>query len=249
MSLRDRFNEIIQQGNEHLPYLTERGLIREDAKLDNEVIRQSVVEQALMRFAMRSREEQADVIAKLGIVEAAILEGPSTTRQFADIRQHQPTIFASLESRARKIWSEATEHIRERARELDERIDAATQRAASRDYKAALEELRTASRGMTELDASLNNAMHIAKVNLRREFTAEYGRKWEPDVRSYFDNLTSRSVFQIPKEQRDASTHLASEQQRLAQEMRFTTEAARRLENRPEPTPGMSPSMSPGKGR
>lgn len=241
--LRQIFEGAIEKENPNLKILQERGLIRRnlsDLELEDELCREAVIETAMQHFVLRDKAERLEILAELGA------DNRYDQSMAADVMMQpvsdQRTTLGVLEDKARSIWERTMENIRALSTDYAAEVEQAEKKLVDHDFEGVRTFLRDATDRSRDLDEQFQSAFIEAKRRLRSEFSAEFGRFWEPDVTDAYNTMVDRSVFLPPEEYRDVMTSVTDLRQNLTREQEYATELRKRLEREPAaPSPNASP--------
>lgn len=244
-SLKTTFENVIQPDSPYLKLLQERGLVRRELAADelrSEPIRGDAVEQALILFALRAREERQAILSELQAAEGSDVK----IAAFRGV-QKQTSIDGSLhrlDAKAQDIWDRAVMPIRAAAKEISAQIAGASLAIDAKQYDDAQAILDTASNQQRALETQFQTVYSEARRTLRRDYNAEFSsRVWDEAAAKHYDTVVNRSVFVPPEEMRSAMTELSETRQQLVAEKQYATELEKRVQARPERN--MSPGMKP----
>lgn len=243
-SLKALFDQAIQPDSPYLKLLQERGLVRRDLSADDlksEPVRGDAVEQALILFAADTQQsERQEILAELQSAQ------PGEDLKVAGFKGVERSAtpeatFRKLEEQADAIWDKAVLSTREQARQVLSAVSEAAKNIAAKEYDKAQQILDSATTQQAKIEANFQSSYSEARRSLRREYNAEFGsRVWSADATKHFDTLVNRSVFVPPEEMRHSAHQLSETKQRLISEKSYVTELERRVQSRPERTPGHS---------
>jgi hypothetical protein len=241
-SLKALFEQAIHPESPYLALLRERGLVRRDLSdedLRSDLIRGDAVEQALILFAAeKQKDERQQILAALEVASSEQAMEISEFRAF-ERTAASDEVFRNLERKADNIWGKAVAQTREDALEVTKHVAQAAQAISSKDYDAAQRLLDEAVGEQARVEANFHTTYSEARRGLRREYNATFqSRVWNGTATRHFDTLVNRSVFVPPEEMRNSAQQLAETKQQLISVKSYATELERRVQSRPERSPG-----------
>lgn len=240
--LKQIFEDSIREDNPNLKVLQERGLVRRDLDQEDftdESAREVVIEGALIRYSIRSKSEQRELLTELG-VEPNIEVQMAADQMMQPVSNKQVTLEV-LEAKAREIWSKAMEPIRDVSADMNMEVIAAEQKLVDRDFKSVDSFLEDITARTRSLDEEFKNSFIEAKRQLRGNYTAEFGRVWGPEVTDQYNTMVDRTVFLPPEKYREMRSSVTDLQQNLVREQEYSTELRHRLDRKMD---GPSPNSS-----
>lgn len=241
--LRQVFEGGVEADNPNLKILQERGLVRRDItadELEDEMIRESIVEQAVMRFHIRDKSERLEILSELGANNRydQSMAADALMQPVSD----EKTVLAVLDDKAREIWSKTMEPIRQNSADLNADVIEAERMLADRNFDGVQEFLGNAVERTRELAEQFQNTFIEAKRELRSQYTAEFGRMWEPQVSDRYNATVDRTVFLPPEEYREVMDSVTDLRQSLVKQHEYSTELKSRIERS---DPSMTPTAQP----
>lgn len=244
-SLKSTIEKAIRPDSPYLRLLQERGLVRRELapeELLSEAVRGDAVEQAMILFALRERQERQEIL------KALAGDGQESVKvaAFKGVGQRAPTenTLKLLDVTARDLWNRAVRPVRERATELSRTVSKADLAIDAKDYETAQSLLDTATDVQRALEVKFQTAYSEARRALRREYNHAFSsRVWDEVATKHFDTIVNRSVFVPPDEMRASTNELSEVKQRFVADKQYATELEKRVRVRPERN--LSPSMKP----
>ena len=134
------------------------------------------------------------------------------------------------------------EPIRQNSADLNADVIEAERMLADRNFDGVQEFLGNADERTRELAEQFQNTFIEAKRELRSEYTAEFGRMWEPQVSDRYNATVDRTVFLPPEEYREVMDSVTDLRQSLVKQQEYSTELKSRIERS---DPSMTPTAQP----